>query len=221
MSRLLVLISLVFTLALTGCAKTPETTPHDYTAFKQSKPRSILVLPPVNQSPDVNAGHSLLSQVTLPLAEAGYYVLPVAVVEETFKHNGMTTPQDIHAVSVARLRQIFGADAVLYVDVTDYGTKYRVLSSETRVAATAKLADLRTGQLLWSGQASASSNEQDHNNDSLMSMLITAAIRQVADNLMDKGHDVAGVASARMLSAGVPGRLLYGPYSPSYGKDRI
>ncbi|WP_213989196.1 DUF799 domain-containing protein [Sodalis sp. dw_96] len=217
MNRLLVFISLVFTLALTGCAKP---VPHDYTAFKQSRPRSILVLPPVNQSPDVNASHSMLSQVTLPLAEAGYYVLPVAVVEETFKQNGMTTPQDIRAVSIAKLHQIFGADAVLYIDVTGYGAKYVVLASETRVTATARLVDLRTGKLLWTGGATASNNEQDNNNNSLVGMLITAAISQVASNMMDKGHDIAGITSARMLSAGAPGGILYGPYSPSYGKDK-
>ncbi|QWA09242.1 DUF799 domain-containing protein [Sodalis ligni] len=218
MNRLLVFISLVFTLALTGCAKP---IPRDYTGFKQSKPRSILVLPPVSQSLDVNASHSMLSQMTLPLAEAGYYVLPVAVVEETFKQHGMTTPQDIRAVSVAKLHQIFGADTVLYVDVTDYGTKYIVVSSETRVTATARLVDLRTGKQLWSGGATASSNEQDSNNSSLLGMLVSAAINQVANNLMDKGHDIAGMTSARMLTAGVPGGILYGPYSPSYGKDKI
>lgn len=217
MSRLLAVISLGLAVMLTGCAKP---TPRDYTAFKQSKPRSILVLPPVNQSPDVNAGHSLLTQVTYPLSEAGYYVLPVAVVEETFKQNGLTVPQDIRAVSVAKLHQIFGADAVLYIDVTDYGSKYIVVSSETRVTATARLVDLRTGQLLWSGGATASNNEQNNNsNNSLIGMLITAAVSQVANTMMDKGHDIAGITSVRMLSAGAPDGLLYGPYSPSYGKD--
>ena len=64
---------------------------YDYTAYKQSRPRSILVLPPLNESPEVAASHSMLSQVTMPLAEAGYYVLPVALVDETFKQNGMST----------------------------------------------------------------------------------------------------------------------------------
>ncbi|MEA9391202.1 DUF799 domain-containing protein [Acerihabitans sp. TG2] len=219
MSRILALISVVCALMLTGCAKT---TPRDYTAFMQSKPRSILVLPPVNHSPDVNASHSLLSHVTRPLAEDGYYVLPVAVVEETFKQNGLTTAQDIRAVSVAKLHQIFGADAVLYIDVTDYGTKYRVILSETRVTAKARLVDLRTGQLLWTGGATASNNEQDNNNNSgLIGMLVTAALTQVANNLMDKGHDIAGITSTRLLSADVAGGVLYGPYSPDYGKNNL
>ncbi|TKI04627.1 DUF799 domain-containing protein [Martelella alba] len=219
MNRFFVSIGAMFILALTGCAKPAA---YDYTAFKQSKPRSILVLPPVNQSLDVNASHSMLSQMTLPLAESGYYVLPVALVEETFKQNGLTAPQDIHAVSVAKLHQIFGADAVLYVDVTDYGTRYLILSSDTRVTAKARLVDLRSGKLLWSGQATASSDERNNdNNNNLIGMLITAAVSQVASNLMDRGHDIAGITSTRMLSAGVPRGLLYGPYSPMYGKDRI
>ncbi|MGV2470107.1 hypothetical protein FO520_23155, partial [Bacillus subtilis] len=67
-------------------------------AFKQSKPKSILVLLPQNSTPEVQASHGLLAQTTLPLAEAGYYVFPVAVVEETFKQNGMTNAGDIQAV---------------------------------------------------------------------------------------------------------------------------
>ena len=69
---------LLLTLLLSGCAPKKS---YDYTAFRQSKPKSILVLLPKNESPDVKAGYGVLSQVTLPLAEAGYYVFPVAVVE--------------------------------------------------------------------------------------------------------------------------------------------
>ena len=66
---------------LVGCAVPKE--PFDYSAFREAKPRSILVMPPVNSSPDVQAGYSMLSHVTLPLSEAGYYVLPVAVVAKS------------------------------------------------------------------------------------------------------------------------------------------
>ncbi len=39
-------------------------------------------------------------------------VIPVAVMEETFKQNGVTTAGDIHGrTSPAKLREIFGADA--------------------------------------------------------------------------------------------------------------
>ena len=70
MIKLLGPIVAVATLILSGCAKQA---PYDYTAFRASKPASILVLPAKNSSPDVNAAHSLVSVVTGPLAESGYY----------------------------------------------------------------------------------------------------------------------------------------------------
>lgn len=202
---------------LGGCA-TPPT--FDYTAYKGSRPQSILVLPPVNNSPDVNATFSVLAQVTHPLAEAGYYVMPVSLVAETFKQNGVTEPAEMHAIDRAKLREIFGADAALYLTVTKYGTTYMVFDSAAVVSASAKLVDLKTGQELWSGSATASSSEQNNNNQGgLVGLLVTAVVKQIMHNVVDSSHPVAGIASQRLLSAGRPNGMLYGPHSPNYGKD--
>src|SRR5471032_3364269 len=156
-SRSLKLMAGLLALAVLGGCVSPKTV--DYSAYKQSRPKTILVLPPLNDSPDVKASYSMLSQVTFPLAEAGYYVMPVALVDETFRQNGLTRPNDIQQVSPAKLKDIFGADAALYISVTQYGTRYLVISSETRVTATAKLVDLKSGMTLWTGTASASNEE--------------------------------------------------------------
>ncbi|AJI94911.1 hypothetical protein BD65_530 [Yersinia ruckeri] len=213
------IFSLMMVLLLTGCAKPVA---RDYSAFKQSQVKSILVLPPVNHTPDVNASHGLQSQVTYPLAEAGYYVMPVAVVEETFRQNGLTAPEDIRGVSAEKLRQIFGADAVLYLDITEYGSSYMVITSETRVTASAKLVDLRTGKELWSASATASSNEQSNNSGgNVIGILVAAVAEQIINAAMDKSHDVAGITSKRLLAAGTPNGLLYGPRSPLYAKNGL
>lgn len=191
----------------------------DYSAFKESRPRSIVVLPPLNESPDVKATYSMLSQVTYPLAESGYYVLPVTLVDETFKQNGLTTAGDIHQVAPAKLREIFGADAALYITVSKYGTSYMIISSATIVTASARLVDLKTGATLWSGSASASDNEGNSNGGGLIGALVTAAVKQVLNSVTEAGHPVAGAASARLLSAGRPGSILYGPRNPRYGTD--
>ncbi len=216
MNRISTLVFVAFAFVLSGCAEPVKT---DYTAFKASKPKSILVLLPKNQTPEVEAAHSFLSQVTYPLAEAGYYVFPVAVVEETFKQNGLSTGSDIQAVSPSKLREIFGADSVLYLDVTQYGTSYQVIASETRVSASAKLVDLRNGALLWSGHASASSAEGDTASNGLVGMLVSAVVTQIVDTIADKSHEIAGVASVRLLSAGHANGILYGPRSPHYEKE--
>lgn len=91
------ILGLAAVLALSACQvrKAPDL---DYTSFKESKPASILVVPPLNESPDVNGTWGMLASTAAPISEAGYYVFPAAVVEETFKENGLTNAADIHAV---------------------------------------------------------------------------------------------------------------------------
>ena len=205
---------------MTGCANTGKTPQFDYTAYKESRPRSILVLPPVNNTPEVQASNSVLSHATRPLAESGYYVMPVTLVAEAFKENGMTQPTDMHATSVDKLRQIFGADAALYVTISKYGTVYQVINSVSVVSAEAKLVDLKTGKLLWTGSASASSEEgKNQQQGGLFGALITAIVNQVIATTFDQSHQIAGVATSRLMSAGMGNGLLYGPRSPNYGKD--
>jgi hypothetical protein len=201
-----VLVSLA---VLAGCA-TPQ--PYDYSAFKESNPASILVLPPVNKSPDVKASYSVYSHITLPLGEAGYYVLPVAVVDETFKQNGLMNAEEIREVSPQKLHEIFAADTVLYIDITEYGSSYMVVSSEVAVSATATLVDLRSGKELWKGVARASSAEQQQNSGGgLAGLLITALVNQVINTLSDRGHEIAGIASHRLLSSNTLNGILPGP----------
>lgn len=217
MRHLYVGFMLVALFTMTGCA-TPKS--YDYTAFRESKPKSILVLPPVNHSSEIKGSSGMFAQVTMPLAESGYYVFPVAVVSETFRHNGLSQPEEIQSVDPQKLYKIFGADAALYIDIKDYGTTYMLVRSDTRVTAAAKLVDLKTGKLLWEGQETASSQEQDGNSGGgLIGLLVQAAVSQIVNTVADRGYDIAGITSARLLSAGTPGGILYGPRSPNYGKQ--
>ncbi len=202
---------------LTGCATAPA---RDYSAFKAAKPASILVLPPLNEAPEVQATASVLSHTTYPLAEAGYYVMPVTLVNETFRQNGLEVAADMHAVPAAKLREIFGADTALYIKVKRYGTTYMVISSASVVSADAQLVDLRTGDVLWTGQATASSEEGRNNGGGgLAGVLITALVKQILNSVTDASHGVASVATNRLLAVGGTNGLLPGPRSPLYGKN--
>jgi hypothetical protein len=210
------------TLALlsAGCATPPP--PFDYSAFIKAKPASLLVLPPVNDSPDIKATSSVWSHATRPLAEAGYYVFPVTLVDETFRQNGLSMAADVQAVPAEKLREFFGADAALYMHIKNYGTKYIVLSSETRVEVEGRIVDLRTGDLLWKGSAAASSAEQQQQaQGGLVGLLVTAIVKQIIGTATDAGYNYAGIANARLLGAPRPNGVLPGPRSPLYGQPPI
>jgi hypothetical protein len=212
------LLAVLFIAALTGCATQKAA---DYTAFKESRPRSIVVLPPLNNTPSVSASYSVLSYVTMPLAEAGYYVVPVTLMDEAFRENGLAQPAEMHGAPLDKLRQIFGADAALYITITEYGTSFKVFSSASVVAANAKLVDLKTGKVLWTQSASASSEEgrNQQQQGGWLGLLVAAVVQQIVETSSDTSHKVAATTTARLLAPGAPQGLLHGPRSPNYGKD--
>ncbi len=210
--RVFFFLILILTALMTGCASQKS---NDYSAIRESKPRSIVVLPPLNLSPDVRATYSMLATVTRPLAELGYYVFPVALVDQTFRENGLTEPGEMHNASPAKIAEIFGADAILYIKINEYGASYRVVSSDVIVSASAELVDARSGRMLWSGSAKASNSEnKDSSGNGVVGLLVSALIQQVVNNIGDPGYQVARTTSYRLFNSG----LLPGPRSPNYEK---
>lgn len=212
------IFSVFVALFFSACASSqPEI--YDYSALQQAKPRSILVLMPTNETTEVDAGAAVLANAIYPLSEAGYYVFSPALVHETFKNNGIYEASEIQNVSAHKLRQIFGADAVLYMDVVKYGTSYMLLNSVSVVVVNARLVDLRSGATLWEGSAQVSDDSSRGSND-LVGMLISAVIKQVGDTITDAGYKLSASADAILLGQNCNKCLLYGPYSPHYGQDR-
>jgi len=203
-------MALVF---ISGCA-----TPKDYTAFRQHAPRSVLVLPPLNESLDIKATYGVLSTVTRPLSEMGYYVYPVAVIDQLLKENGLPTAGEMHQIPLDKIHEIIGADAVLYMTVEEYGTKYSIIDSSTIVRLLARLVDVETGNLLWNGHVDVRVSGSQNSGGGLIGALVASAVNQVIASGTDQAHDVAAQANGRLLTTRGQG-LLYGPYNPNFGTD--
>ena len=197
---------------MAGCASQG---PYDYTNYREHPPRSILVLPPLNQSTAVEGTYGYLSTVTQPLAEMGYYVFPVAVVDQFLKENGMPGAGEMHEISLAKVAEITGADAVLFVTLQQYGSKYRIVNSTVTVQAKAKLVDTRTGILLWESEALAENDSSTSGN--ILANVIAAAVAQAINSKTDPAHDVSRQANETLFHTEDRG-LPYGPYHPKYEK---
>lgn len=197
-------------LLLSGCAKQE---PYNYSALEESKPRSILVLPPVNNTVEVNAPYIYLSTISRPLAEKGYYVFPVTVVDKLMKENGLASPDEMHAIPLDKLTEHIGADAVLYVTIDEWGQKYEVLSSRVVVRATLRLVDSRTGELLWDSEVFAQHQSGD-GGGGIAGALIGAVVEQIAGSMIDRTPDLSRAANNLSINNKIRG-LLSGPYSPA------
>lgn len=207
------IVVLAFALSGAGCA---TVSPYDYSNFRAHPPRSILVLPPLNQSTAVEATYSYLSTVTRPLAERGYYVFPVAVIDQYLKENGMPTAGEMHQVPLAKVAEVIGADAVLYITLEQYGSKYQLVNTSAVVRVSAKLIDTHTGVRLWDGSAYAENASRGSGN--ILADLLAAAISQAINSATDAAHPVCRIANERLF--GAENRALpFGPYSPRYGSN--
>ena len=208
-----------------ACATEPTPVRKNYPDFRESRPLSILVMPPINLSPDIKAQATFLATSTVPLAESGYYVIPVALSTGVFRENGMLIAEEAHAIEIDRLREIFGADAALYITINRFGARYQIINSALEAEASARLVDLRSGRELWSGYAAISENSIDtlgsiDSGEALFATIISAVVSQIVNTVSDSSFYVGRKANYQMLSAGEKrSSLLYGQYHPKYGED--
>ncbi len=197
---------------LAGCQ---TVAPYDYSNFRLHPPRSILILPPLNESTAVEGTYSWLSTVSRPVAERGYYVFPVEVVDQLMKANGLPGAGEMHEVPLEKLREVTGADAVLYPVLHQYGSQYQLISSTTAVRVTARLVDTRTGLTLWENTATA--QQGSSGTGSLLGDLIAAAVSQAINANTDPAHGVSRAAN-QLLFGTRKRELPPGPYDPKFGE---
>jgi hypothetical protein len=200
------ILSLLMLAFLSGCAVQP----YDYTAFHAAKPRSILVIPPMSDSTDVDSTYTFLSTISKPLAEKGYYVFPVAVIDTLLKENGLPTPAEMNSIPLDKIHNVTGADAVLYVRINQWGQKFQVLSSVAIVDSSVRLVDTRTGALLWEANVQAQQSSGD-GGGGLAGALIGAIADQIVGALVDKTYGLSSQANLVAVNHKARG-MLPGPY---------
>ncbi|RYU58387.1 hypothetical protein EWI61_10945 [Methylolobus aquaticus] len=193
--------------ALYGCAVHR----HDLAAFYAHRPRSIVVVPVVNESTEISAPTVFLSTVTAPLAERGYYVFPVYLTGILLRDLGLTEAGHVHQLPPQRFLDLFGADAVLLITIKDWSTKYLVVQSAVVVDMAYVLKDTRTGLVLWESRQPVVYNSGGGNP---IAMVVSAALNA----LLTDYRPLAQQANARVFLP--PNGIPAGPYHPEFQKDQ-
>lgn len=198
---------------LSGCVMPPVEESFDYTAFRSADPRSILIVPVVNNTVDVDASNYFLSAISQPVAERGYYVFPVNMVKRVMEEDGLADADMVHNADPTRLAELFGADSVLYVSVERWDAQYALLVTTVTVEFNYVLKDGGTGKELWrtdqkfvyqSGSGGSGNGLAD-----LIIMLVDAAVTKASPNYMPMARQ-ANAYAVMETHHGLPA----GPYRP-------
>jgi hypothetical protein len=204
------LILCILALALlTGCVTPPVK--RDMSAFEAAAPHSILVVPTINRSLDVDAPNYMLATLPIPLAEMGYYVFPVNTTKYVLEQEGFYEGERIHQQPTPILAKLFGADAVLYVSINRWDAQYALITTTVTVEFDYRLVS-KDGTELW--KESKRMQYQPQNNNStgsplgdLLSAVVSAAITRAAPNYMP----LARQANQQAFTSG-PNAIPRGPY---------
>ncbi|MGH9709403.1 MAG: DUF799 domain-containing protein [Candidatus Acidiferrales bacterium] len=211
--RNILLIGAVIT--LTGCVNAPKRV--DYSQFRTESPRSILIVPVINKSVDVDAPDYFLTTIARPLAERGYYVFPVNMVKSVMADDGLSDANLVHSGDPRRLGELFGADSVMYISIERWDAKYVVLATTVTVELTYTIKSTHTGQTLWSNHQQIVYEPQGQSGGGLAGLLanaIVAAIAKAAPNYMPLARQ-ANAQAINLKGTGLPA----GPYDGLFGKD--
>lgn len=181
------MIALALAGLASGCAVQPAK--RDMSAFTAAAPRSILVVPTINRSLDVDAPNYVLATLPVPLAEKGYYVFPVNTAKLVLEQEGFYEGEKIHQQPPATLAKLFGADAVLYVTINRWDAQYAVLATTVTVDFDYRLVS-KDGVEIWKENKQMRYTPQNNNNSGasplavLISAAVSAAITRAAPNYM-------------------------------------
>ncbi len=206
--KILTLLLALF--VLSGCVQQPVK--QDMSAFTAAAPRSILVVPTVNKSLDVDAPNYVLSTLPVPLAEKGYYVFPVNTTKYVLEQEGMYEADRIHNEPTESLAKLFGADAVLYVQINRWDAQYLLIAATVTVDFDYRLVS-KDGTEIWKEHKTMQYSPQSNNSGSALAVLISAAVNAAMTRIAPNYLPLTQQANQQVFVLG-PNALPDGPYRP-------
>jgi len=208
---LLILITSIFILTGCGPAHTFVTKSAEFPKMYEQQPRSILILPPMNESTDAEAKDYYMTTTEIPFALAGYYTFPTEMISDIMKQEGVYDTEVLHNLPLNKFYEYFGADAVLFTTIKKWDVSYVVLGSSLTISIEAKIMSTKTSEELWKYTGTVVVNLSGGGNNGLLGLVISSAINTAVVDYVQHAHTVNRI---------IVNTLPAGPYNSAYMKDQ-
>lgn len=210
MKRLIPTILLI--VVVSSCGLTNQVTRESqYAAMYNDMPITLLVMPPINNTSNVEAKDLLYTSISRPLAEAGYYVISPLLAMDVLKAESAYDAEMFIDKPLTMFRDYFGADAVVFSQIDDW-TK-RGFGIDTKIRYIIKSAT--SGEVLFDRSCDLYLDlQQNSGNNSALGLLIDLAASAIATATTD--HIVAARKANYYIFRDIP----RGKYSPQYLQDK-
>ena len=182
-----------------------------YAKMYEEKPVTLLVMPPINNSANVEAKDLLYTSISRPLVEAGYYVISPLLAMDVLKAESAYDAEMFFDSSLSTFQDYFGVDAVVF-SVIDTWTK-KGLGIETKIRYVIKSA--HTNETLFDRSCDLYLDlSVNSGSNGLLGALVDLAVSAI--NTAATDH----IIEARKVNYYILRDIPRGKYSPEYMQDK-
>ena len=103
-----------------------------YAKMYEEKPVTLLVMPPINNSTNVEAKDLLYTSISRPLVEAGYYVISPLLAMDILKSESAYDSELFIEAPLTMFNNFFGADAVVFSVIDSWAKKGTGIQTKIR-----------------------------------------------------------------------------------------
>jgi len=205
MKTKIIAVAVVASVALSSC--TTYTRVSQYPKMYEEKPLTLLVMPPINNTTNVEAKDLLYTSISQPLIEAGYYVVSPHLSMELLKAESAYDAEMFIDQDAAMFAEVFGADAVIF-SVIDVWKK-KGFGIETKIKYSVK--STATNEILFERTCDLYLDlRQNSTNSALANLAATIITTAVTDHIV----------AARKCNKYIFNDIPRGKYSPSFMNDQ-
>lgn len=210
MKKIVIVVAVISCILLTSCMST-LTRGTQYAHFYEEKPLTLLVMPPINNTTNVEAKDLLYTSISTPLIEAGYYVVSPHLAMEVLKAESAYDAELFIDRDLAMFGKVFGADAVIFSVVDTW--KKKGFGIETKIRYIVK--STKTNDVLFERSCDLYLDlSENSTNNSAFGAIASLAVSAIKTATTD--HIVAARKCNRYIFQDIP----RGYYHPQYQQDQ-
>ena len=210
---IIILATSLLALLFVSCTTTNKLS--RYPGMYDEKPVVVLIMPPINNSSNVEAKDYFYSTLNVPLAEAGYYVLPPATTMATLQRESAYDSELFIEGDISKFGKLFGADLAVFSVIK--GWDKSVLASSVIIEIEYIFKSTKTNEILYRRDARITCDTSSNVRVGGMG-LMGALINATADAVKTATTEYVDVAI--MCNKTALSDIPNGKYHPNYDIDQ-
>lgn len=201
--------TIILLLSLTGFYSCTVTQPVlktvAYKGMYSEKPISILLMPPINKSTAVDAKEYFHSTLNVPLANAGFYVIPTFLSMEILKKESAYDSELFLQAPLTKFGEVFGADIALFTIIHKWDKTYGMVYVEVEYI----MKSIKTNEILYARKGQINYNTTVSSSGGGLAGALISIAATMAVTAATKYVDIARIANSYTFKD-----LPLGKYSP-------